>query len=164
MPLPVLVVAALLTIAALALQGTRGSNSGSGTVAATGPQLAAFSVTARELSIDQAEAADVPLSGGVAPGALVIEGSATEATEAPTTAAAPPQAPVATVATKATAAPATAKAAATTAAATTLVAATERGGYHCRGSDDRRTDDRSTDHGGPGSRRRRGSPRGATPR
>ena len=92
-PLPVLVVAALLTIAALALQGTRGSNSGSGTVAATGPQLAAFSVTAKELSIDQAEAADVPLSGGVAPGALVIEGSATEATEAPTTAAAPAPSP-----------------------------------------------------------------------
>ena len=67
--MPVLVVAALLTIAALALQGTRGSGSGSGTVEATGPQLAAYSATAKELSIDQAEAADVPLSGGVAPGA-----------------------------------------------------------------------------------------------
>ena len=78
-PLPVLVVAALLTIAALALQGTRGSKSGSGTVAATGPQLAAYSVTARELSIDQAAAADVPLSGGVAAGALVADGRATEA-------------------------------------------------------------------------------------
>ena len=107
MPLPVLVVAALLTIAALALQGTRGSKSAADTVVAAGPQLAAYSVTAKELSIDQAEAADVPLSGGVAPGALVIEGSATEAAEAPTTAAAPAPSPVATIAVKATAVPAT---------------------------------------------------------
>ena len=83
-PLPVLVVAALLTIAALALQGTRGSKSGAGTVVAAGPQLAAYSATAKELSIDQAEAADVPLSGGVAPGALVTDGSATDG--GPTTA------------------------------------------------------------------------------
>ncbi len=159
MPLPVLVVAALLTIAALALQGTRGSNRAQSTVVAAGPQLAAYSATAKELSIDQAEAADVPLSGGVAAGALVAEGPTTEVTEAPTTAAAPPQAPVATVATKATAAPATAKAAATTAAATTLAAATSAAATTAAAA----TTD-GTDDGGPGSRRRRGSPRGATPR
>ena len=130
--MPVLVVAALLTIAALALQGTRGSKSGAGTVVAAGPQLAAYSATARELSIDQAEAADVPLSGGVAPGALVIEGSATEAAEAPTAAAAPRRRLSRRLRPETTAAPATAKAARAAAAATTA-AATRCGGYHCRG-------------------------------
>ncbi len=124
MPLPVLVVAALLTIAALALQGTRGSRSGSATVAATGPQLAAYSVTAKELSIDQAEAAAVPLSGGVGAGALVADGPTTAVTEAPTAAAAPAPTSATTVAVQATAAPTTAKAAATTAATTTVAAAT----------------------------------------
>ena len=68
MPLPVLLVAVLLTVAALALQGTRGSG-GSGKVAAVGPELAAFSVTATEVEIDAAQAAGVPLAGGIAPGA-----------------------------------------------------------------------------------------------
>jgi 3D (Asp-Asp-Asp) domain-containing protein len=114
--MPVLAVAALLTVAALALQGTRGGKSGPETVAATGPQLAAFSVTAKELAIDQAAAAEVPLSGGVDAGALVAGGSTTEVTEAPTTAA--------TVAIQATAAPTTAKKAAATTAATTTAATT----------------------------------------
>jgi 3D (Asp-Asp-Asp) domain-containing protein len=97
-PLPVLVVAALLTIAALALQGTRGSKSGGGTVVAAGPQLAAYSVNARELSIDQTAAAETTAA------------APTEAlrSEAPTTAAAPAPSPAATIAVKATAAPTTA--------------------------------------------------------
>ncbi len=112
-PLPVLVVAALLTIAALALQGTRGSNSGSGTVAATGPQLAAYSVNARELSIDLAAAAETTAA------------APTEAptSDAPPTAAVPPPTPAATVAVNATAAPTTAKKAPATTAATTTAAA-----------------------------------------
>jgi 3D (Asp-Asp-Asp) domain-containing protein len=112
MPLPVFLVAALLTIAALALQGTRGSKSGSGTVAATGPQLAAYSVNARELSIDQTALAETTA-------AVPTEAPATEA---PTTAA-PVPTPAATVAVKGTTAPTTAKKAAVTAAATTTAAA-----------------------------------------
>jgi len=53
-PLPILVVAVLLTVAALALQGTRGSKSGSQDVAAVGPQLAVFSINASQPSIDEA--------------------------------------------------------------------------------------------------------------
>ena len=112
MPLPVFVVAALLTVAALALQGTRGSKSGSDTVAATGPQLAAYSVNARELSIDQTALAETTA-------AVPTEAPATEA---PTTAA-PGPTPAATVAVKGTTAPTTAKKAAVTAAATTTAAA-----------------------------------------
>ncbi len=93
--MPVLAVAALLTVAALALQGTRGSKSGSETVAAVGPQLAAYSVTATEVAIDRAQAADVPLSGGAIAGASALESAATSAAPAPplpapVSAAAPP--------------------------------------------------------------------------
>ena len=97
---------------------------------AAGPQLAAYSATAKELSIDQAEAAEVPLSGGVGAGALVADGPTTEVTEGhhvrdrsrsrprrrPTTKKA-----AATTAATTTAATTTA-AAATTAAATTAAA------------------------------------------
>ncbi len=122
MPLPVLVVAVLLTVAALALQGTRGSGSGSETVSAAGPQLAAYSVNAREVAIDQAEAAQVPLTDGVVAGASGVV--------APPSSAAPAQelAAPATVAVKVAAPPTSAKpvaaTTATTAAATTAAATT----------------------------------------
>jgi 3D (Asp-Asp-Asp) domain-containing protein len=114
-PLPVLLVAVLLTVAALALQGTRGTD-GSGTVAAVGPQLAAYSVKGTEIVIDTAEAAEA-LTSGIAPGAAHVELSAP-----------PPAAPPETVA--ATAAPAPARtspaptAAPSTAAASTAAATT----------------------------------------
>jgi 3D (Asp-Asp-Asp) domain-containing protein len=132
MPLPVLVVAVLLTVAALALQGTRGSKSGSENVAATGPQLAAYSVNAREVAIDQAEAAAVPLTDGVVAGASAVvapPSSAAPAQElaAPATAAvkvaAPPTSSRTVAATTATTAAAT-TAAPITAATTTTVAET----------------------------------------
>ena len=118
MPLPILVVAALLTVAVLALQGTRGSGSGSETVSAGGPQLAAYSVTAREVAIDQAEAAKVPLSDGVVAGASAIvlphaEFAAAPETAAPATVAVKAAAPTSP---KPTAATTTTAAAATTAA------------------------------------------------
>ncbi len=119
-PLPIFIVAGLLTIAALALQGTRGSSSGTENVAAVGPQLAAYSVTATEAAIDQATAPQVPLSGGVGPGAalIVVEPS----TEAPATS----TAPAPTVAVKVAPVPTSAKATTTTAepAATVAAAAT----------------------------------------
>ena len=120
MPLPVFVVAVLLTIAALALQGTRGSKSGSETVAAIGPQLAAYSVTAREVAIDEAAAAEVPLSEGAVAGASALVAPPTSDEVAPATTAAP-----ATIAAR-VAAPTSAKAATTTtaAAATTVTAET----------------------------------------
>ena len=104
-PLPIFIVAALLTVAALALQGTRGSKSGTETVAAVGPQLAAYSVTATERAIDEAQPAIVELSGGIDPGAALIVDEPT--TEAPATTAA--AAPAPTVEVKATSAPTTAK-------------------------------------------------------
>ena len=110
--------AGLLTVAALALQGTRGSGSGSQNVAAVGPQLAAYSVTATEAAIDHATAAQASLSGGVGPGAAQIV--VVPSTEAPTSAA-----PAPTVAVKAAPAPTAAKATSTTPApaATTVAAA-----------------------------------------
>jgi 3D (Asp-Asp-Asp) domain-containing protein len=103
------------------LQGTRGSKSGPDTVAATGPQLAAYSVTARELVIDEAQAADVPLSGGVAAGAgLVVAGPTSEAP----TAVAPAPTPAATTTARAAPASTTAKKVTTTTASTTAAATT----------------------------------------
>ncbi len=132
MPLPVLLVAALLTVAALALQGTRGSG-GSGKVAAVGPELAAFSVTATEVEIDAAQAAGVPLAGGIAPGAAHAgvpapaappppESIATTAAPVPVRAAPAPTAPPSTAV--ATTAAAIAGASSTTAAAVTTALAT----------------------------------------
>ncbi len=126
-PLPVLVVAVLLTVAALALQGTRGSG-GSENVAAVGPQLAAFSVTATEVEIDAAQAAGVPLAGGVAAGAAHAGVPAPAAppppeTVATTAAAAPVRAAPAPTAVATTAA-AIVDASSTTAAAVTTAVAT----------------------------------------
>ena len=124
--------AGLLTVAALALQGTRGSGSGSEDVAAVGPQLAAYSVTATEAAIDHATAAQASLSGGVGPGAAQIvvppstEATATPAAPAPTVAVKAAPAPTAAKATSTTAAPAatTVAAAATVAESTTALATT----------------------------------------
>ena len=129
MPLPVLLVAALLTVAALALQGTRGSG-GSEKVAAVGPELAAFSVTATEVEIDAAQAAGVPLAGGIAPGAAVGEAPvppppesiATTSAPVPVRAAPAPTAPPSTAV--ATTAAAIAGASPTTAAVVTTALAT----------------------------------------
>ena len=127
--LPVLLVAVLLTVAALALQGTRGSG-GSGKVAAVGPELAAFSVTATEVEIDAAQAAGVPLAGGIAPRAAVAqappppppESIATTAAPVPVRAGPAPTAPPSTAV--ATTAAAIAGASSTTAAAVTTALAT----------------------------------------
>ncbi len=120
-PLPIFIVAALLTIAALALQGTRGSGSGDEKVAAVGPELAAYSVTATERAIDAAEPQIIEFSGGVVAGAsqIVVEPSTqAPATQAPATTGAP--AP--TVAVKAAPVPTTATPTTVALAATTAVA------------------------------------------
>jgi 3D (Asp-Asp-Asp) domain-containing protein len=113
-PLPVLLVAVLLTVAALALQGTTGGDGPSGNVAAGGPQLAVYSVKGTEIDIAAAEAAEA-LTSGIAPGAAHVELSSPLPSAAPetvVTTAAP--APVRTTP------PAPSTAAATTAAATTI--------------------------------------------
>ena len=130
-PLPVLLVAVLLTVAALALQGTRGSG-GSGKVAAVGPELAAYSVTATEVEIDAAQAAGVPLTGGIAPGAAHVEvpappppeSVATTAASAPVRVAPAPTAPRSTAAAAVTTVVAIADASSTTAAAVTTAVST----------------------------------------
>ncbi len=119
-PLPIFIVAGLLTIAALALQGTRGSGSGEETVAAVGPELAAYSVTATERAIDAAEPQIIEFSGGVVAGASLTVAEPT--TQAPATTAGPAGAPAPPVAVTAAPVPTTATPATVAAAATTAVA------------------------------------------
>jgi 3D (Asp-Asp-Asp) domain-containing protein len=119
-PLPIFIVAALLTIAALALQGTRGSGSGDETVAAVGPELAAYSVTATERAIDAAEPQIIEFSGSAVAGASLIVAETT--TQVPAAPAAPAGAPAPTVAAKAAPVPTTATPTTVAAAATTAVA------------------------------------------
>jgi 3D (Asp-Asp-Asp) domain-containing protein len=121
-PLPIFIVAGLLTIAALALQGTRGSGSGDDTVAAVGPRLAAYSVTATEQAIDAADPPTIELSGGAVAG---VSPTVVDSTTLPATSAAPePTLIVATPAPAPTTPKAPAPAPATTAAPTTAAAAT----------------------------------------
>ncbi|HMK13132.1 MAG TPA: 3D domain-containing protein [Acidimicrobiales bacterium] len=126
-PLPILAVAVLLTVAALALQGTRGSKSGVQDVAAVGPQLAVFSINASQPLIEEAAAASSSSSVEPAPSSTLVELAATvaPASEVPTSEATPPPSSSVKAATTTAAKRAPASTAPTTTEATTTSTAAQ---------------------------------------